>query len=449
MAASPVLLGLASDGRLAAHVREGSDRAFEVLFERHHRALLAFCRSMVGPTDEADDALQQTFLAAYRDLARGREPDALRPWLFGIARRRCLAILSTRRARPEVEAPEPVTDGLHSHVAAREDLRGVLGDIEGLPESQRTALVLAELGGLSHDEIAAILGCRREKVKALVFQARTSLTTGRAARDVSCAEVRAELAKVRAAVARRKVLRRHLHDCTDCQAFRDRMRGGRRALGLLLPGLGLKRLLIGGLLGSGGAGAGAGAGGIAATALVVIAIPIGGTAAVLTRSDEPRPSDSAPAVRTTGVPAVAAAVPATYVALPSAAPARTRTATTVATRVRSKRRVAAKRRAATPAAQVPAAPRASAAPASQARRATPRRAVAAPPGAAVAEARRAKPAAPPGQTKSRPAKAQGPRATPATPATPAATAGRGSAAGTVAASRATLPPTRSNPSAAR
>ena len=255
MAASPVLLGLASDGRLAAHVREGSDRAFEVLFERHHRALLAFCRSMVGSTDEADDALQQTFLAAYRDLARGREPDALRPWLFGIARRRCLAILSTRRARPEVETPEPVTDGLHRHVAAREDLRGVLGDIEGLPESQRTALVLAELGGLSHDEIAAILGCRREKVKALVFQARTSLTTGRAARDVSCAEVRAELAKVRAAVARRKVLRRHLRDCTDCQAFRDRMRGGRRALGLLLPGLGLERLLLGGVLGSVGAGA--------------------------------------------------------------------------------------------------------------------------------------------------------------------------------------------------
>ena len=444
MAANPVLLGLASDGRLAAHVREGSDRAFEVLFERHHRALLAFCRSMVGSADEADDALQQTFLAAYRDLARGREPDALRPWLFGIARRRCLAILSTRRARPDVEAPEPVTDGLHSHVAAREDLRGVLGDIEGLPESQRAALVLAELGGLSHDEIAAILGCRREKVKALVFQARTSLTTGRAARDVSCAEVRGELAKVRGAVARRKVLRRHLRDCTDCQAFRDRMRGGRRALGLLLPGLGLKRLLLGGLLGSGGAGAGAG--GLAATALVVIAIPIGGTAAVLTRSDEPNPSDSAPAARTTEVPAVAAAVPATYVALPSAAPARTRTAKTVATRARSKRRVAAKRQAATPAAQVPAAPRASAAPSPQARRANPRRAVAAPPGAAVAEARRAKPAAPPGQTKSRPAKAQGPRAT---QATPAATAGRGSAAGTVPASRATHPPTPSNPSAAR
>ena len=124
MAANPVLLGLASDGRLAAHVREGSDRAFEVLFERHHRSLLAFCRSMVGSTDEADDALQQTFLAAYRDLARGREPDALRPWLYGIARRRCLAILGTRRARPEVEAPEPVTDGLHSHVAARETCAG-------------------------------------------------------------------------------------------------------------------------------------------------------------------------------------------------------------------------------------------------------------------------------------------------------------------------------------
>jgi RNA polymerase sigma factor (sigma-70 family) len=443
VAANPVLLTLASDGRLAAQVREGSERAFEVLVERHHRGLLAFCRSMLGSADEADDALQQTFLAAYRDLARGREPDALRPWLFGIARRRCLAILGARRAGSDAEAPEPVSDGLHSHVAAREDLRGIIGDLEDLPESQRTALVLAELGGVPHDDIAAILGCRREKVKALVFQARTSLATGRAARDTSCAEVRAELATVRGAVARRKVLRRHLRDCTDCQAFRDGMRGGRRALGLLLPGLGLKRLLLGGLLGSGGAGAGAG--GLAATALVVIAIPVGGTAAVLTRSAEPGRSGSAPAARTTEAPAVAAAVPAAYVATPAAAPARPRTAKTVATPVRSKHRATAKRRGAVKRRAAARAPQVTGAPASPTRRATPRRAGAAPPGAARAQARRATPSAPPGQTKARPAKPQGRRATPATPATPA---GRASAAGTVPASRATRPPTPSNPSAA-
>jgi RNA polymerase sigma factor (sigma-70 family) len=459
VAANLGLLSLASDGRLAAQVRDGSERAFEVLFERHHRALLAFCRSTLGSADEADDALQQTFLAAYRDLARGREPDALRPWLFGIARRRCLALIAARRARPAADGPEPASDGLHSHVATREDLRGVLGDLETLPESQRTALVLAELGGLSHDEIAVTLGCRREKVKALVFQARTTLATARAARDTSCAEVRAELATVRGIVSRGKVLRRHLRDCTECQAYRDGMRGRRRALGLLLPGLGLKRVLLGGLLGSSGAGAGtgagAGAGGLAATALVVIAIPVGGTTAVLTRSGEPHRSDSAPAVRTTEVPAVAAAVPAVPAAVPSAAPAPTRPGKAAAPSARSKRRVAAKRRAVARskavarAPQAPvtprasALPRASAAPASHARRATPRRAAVARPGAARAEARRATPSVARGQANGRPAKAQGPPATAATPP------GRGSSGGTVPASQATRPPTPSNPSAAR
>jgi RNA polymerase sigma factor (sigma-70 family) len=452
VAANLGLLALASDGRLAAQVRDGSERAFEVLFERHHRALLAFCRSTLGSADEADDALQQTFLAAYRDLARGREPDALRPWLFGIARRRCLALIAARRPRPAADGPEPASDGLHSHVATREDLRGVLGDLETLPESQRTALVLAELGGLSHDEIAVTLGCRREKVKALVFQARTTLATARAARDTSCAEVRAQLATVRGAVSRGKVLRRHLRDCTECQAYRDGTRGRRRALGLLLPGVGLKRVLLGGLLGSSGAGAGAGAGGLAATALVVIAIPVGGTTAVLTRSGEPHPSDSAPAVRTTEVPAVAAAVPA---AVPSAAaPAPTRPVKAAAPRARSKPRVAAKRRpvarsrAVAQAPQAPVTPRAStlprasAAPASHARPATSRRAAVARPGAARAEARRATPPVARGQGHGRPARAQGPPATSATPP------GRGSSAGTVPASKATLPPTRSNPSAA-
>jgi RNA polymerase sigma factor (sigma-70 family) len=459
VAANLGLLSLASDGRLAAQVRDGSERAFEVLFERHHRALLAFCRSTLGSADEADDALQQTFLAAYRDLARGREPDALRPWLFGIARRRCLALIAARRARPAADGPEPASDGLHSHVATREDLRGVLGDLETLPESQRTALVLAELGGLSHDEIAVTLGCRREKVKALVFQARTTLATARAARDTSCAEVRAELATVRGIVSRGKVLRRHLRDCTECQAYRDGMRGRRRALGLLLPGLGLKRVLLGGLLGSSGAGAGtgagAGAGGLAATALVVIAIPVGGTTAVLTRSGEPHRSDSAPAVRTTEVPAVAAAVPAVPAAVPSAAPAPTRPGKAAAPSPRSKRRVAGKRRAVArsravaQAPQAPVAPRASAlprasaAPASHARPATPRRAAVGRPGGARAEARRASPPVARGQANGRPAKAQGPPATAATPP------GRGSSGGTVPASQATRPPTPSNPSAAR
>src|SRR6185312_6312204 len=64
------LLRLAGDDRLVQEIQRGSDAAFEVVFERHSAALLAFCRHMLGSPEEAEDALQSTFSAAYRDLRR-------------------------------------------------------------------------------------------------------------------------------------------------------------------------------------------------------------------------------------------------------------------------------------------------------------------------------------------------------------------------------------------
>jgi DNA-directed RNA polymerase specialized sigma24 family protein len=87
------LLRLASDERLVAHVRAGSERAFEALFDRHHRALLTFCRHMLGSLADAEDAVQHTFLSAYRDLMRSQNPIVLRPWLYTIARHRCVSVL--------------------------------------------------------------------------------------------------------------------------------------------------------------------------------------------------------------------------------------------------------------------------------------------------------------------------------------------------------------------
>jgi RNA polymerase sigma factor (sigma-70 family) len=156
------LLRLASDQRLVDQVRVGSERAFEALFDRHHRPVLAFCRHMLGSREEAEDVVQLTFLAAYRDLGRGERPAALRPWLYGIARHRCLSVLRARREHPVGEVTLPATDRLAAEVATREDLRAVLANVAHLPEDQRAALVLAELGDVSHDEIARILGCPRE-----------------------------------------------------------------------------------------------------------------------------------------------------------------------------------------------------------------------------------------------------------------------------------------------
>lgn len=300
-----------SDQRLVNQVLAGSERAFEVLFDRHHRPVLAFCRHMLGSREEAEDAAQQTFLAAYRELRRAA-PLEFRPWLYAIARHRCLAALRARRACSLQEVPERGADCLITEVTVREDLRAALADVSRLPDDQRAALILAELSDMSHAQIAEILGCPRDKVKALVFQARSSLTTGRAARESPCAEIQEQLRTLRAGALRRAVLRRHLHDCPGCRAYREQLRIQRRQLGLLLPvgpTVGLKRAVLGALFGSSGGGAGGaaltagalGGAGLAVTALVTVAIPAGTVSVALTESRDGRePARPLASARTKG-----------------------------------------------------------------------------------------------------------------------------------------------------
>ena len=189
-----------SDDALVARVRAGDERAFELVFDRYHRGLLAFCRRMLASDEEAEDALQHTFMAAYRALRdqRAADPpqglalhDRAQPLPVGPAR-------APRAGRPRRRATPP-SDGLAADVDRRAELRGLLADLEQLPEEQRAALVLFELGDHSHDEIAEVLGVRRDKVKALVFQARESLAGWRRARETPCVEIREQLATARGA----------------------------------------------------------------------------------------------------------------------------------------------------------------------------------------------------------------------------------------------------------
>jgi RNA polymerase sigma factor (sigma-70 family) len=302
------VLRIASDERLVELVRSGSEPAFEAVYDRHHRGVLSFCRHMLGSAEEAEDAVQHTFLAAYRDLLGSGKSIRLRPWLYAIARNRCLSMLRARREQLHGELVEPATENLSAEVQRREDLRAVIRDLTELPDDQRAALVLAELGAVSHGEIAEVLDCPREKVKALVFQARSSLSDARAAREASCAEIQEQLANLRGGALRRTVLRRHLAGCPACRAFRAELRVQRRALAILLPvvpSAGLKQAVLGSVLGGGGTAGGAavagglaaaggsagagGAGAVAAKALVAVCLAGGGTAATVSvaRDDGP------------------------------------------------------------------------------------------------------------------------------------------------------------------
>jgi RNA polymerase sigma factor (sigma-70 family) len=252
-----------------ARVRAGDERAFELVFDRYHRGLLAFCRRMLASDEEAEDAVQHTFMAAYRALRSSDRPIHLKAWLYTIARNRCLSVLRARREQVALDDGHAATDGLAADVDRRAELRGLLADLDQLPEEQRAALVLFELGDHTHDEIAEVLGVRRDKVKALVFQARESLASWRRARETPCREIREQLATARGAAFKRAALRRHVARCEGCARFETEVRRQRSAMALLLPVVptaGLKAAVLGAAGIGAGAGAGAGGGSLAGLA---------------------------------------------------------------------------------------------------------------------------------------------------------------------------------------
>jgi RNA polymerase sigma factor (sigma-70 family) len=310
------LLALAGDGRLVEQVRRGNEAAFEVIFERHGSAILAFCRHMLGTREEAEDAVQHTFAAAYRDLQRGADRDiALKPWLFAIARNRCLSVLRARREVPTaadaLESGSPSGAGLAEHVEDRADLRNLLADVRELPDEQRAALLLTELADLSHIEVAGVLGCEVSRVKGLVFRARSALIARREAREMPCESIREQLANLRGGSLRRSELRLHLRECPGCRSYREQVRQQRRMLAAALPvapTLGLKSSVLA-AVGIGGGSAGgltAAAGGLGGATVAKVAVAgvlagggvVAGTAVV--ESERPAAPPSPPTQQVDG-----------------------------------------------------------------------------------------------------------------------------------------------------
>jgi RNA polymerase sigma factor (sigma-70 family) len=162
--------------------------AAEVLYERHSERLLGYFVHQLGSRDEAEDALQTTFLNAFRGLRRGVVPVAEWPWLLTIARNVCLTRWETVRRRRLHEVPRD------PHLI-EESAPAVLPSAEiplvpalaALPEQQRRAIVLREWHGLSYREIADELDVSVGAVESLIFRARGSLAKqlrGRRALDL-------------------------------------------------------------------------------------------------------------------------------------------------------------------------------------------------------------------------------------------------------------------------
>ncbi len=152
----------------------------EDLFNEHYRRLYSYCLRQLGSPEEAEDAVQATYLNACRSLMAGFEPDVAQAWLFKVAQNVCLTRQRSTWRRARLERPQDLQE-MQDFLAAPEppadELFGLEEALAGLPDQQRRAILLREWQGLSYREVAAKLGLTQAAVETLIFRARRSLAT--------------------------------------------------------------------------------------------------------------------------------------------------------------------------------------------------------------------------------------------------------------------------------
>jgi RNA polymerase sigma factor (sigma-70 family) len=162
------------DPRLVALVREGYEAAFEEIVRRYDGPLRRYAASIVGGRSE--DVLQDAFSKALPALCRDEAQIDLRPWLFRIVRNTALNELRDNPPSPELLAETIGGSGNPAEeLERREQLAELIRRLRALPERPRAAIVMRELEGLGHAEIAAALGLSDGAARQAIYRARQAL----------------------------------------------------------------------------------------------------------------------------------------------------------------------------------------------------------------------------------------------------------------------------------
>ena len=185
---------------LAARAAHGDSAAFEALMRRHNRMLFRTARAILRDDAEAEDALQEAYIQAYRSLASFRGDAQLSTWLARIVANEALQRLrkQTRRAEivPLQSAPAPEVEQVmdsdidntpHSSAERAEVRRLLESQIDALPDSYRAVFMLRAVEELSVEETAEVLGLPPATVRTRLFRARSMLREALAQKiDVAC-----------------------------------------------------------------------------------------------------------------------------------------------------------------------------------------------------------------------------------------------------------------------
>ena len=151
------------------------------LYERYSGQIYGYCVHQLGSREEAEDAVQTTFMNAFRGLQRGIVPEHESAWLFKIAHNVCLSRRRSSWRRGKIEAPNNL-EVLQEIIPGREQIADELirlqEVLEDMPENQRRAILLREWQGMSYREISIELGLSQAAVETLIFRARRALAQG-------------------------------------------------------------------------------------------------------------------------------------------------------------------------------------------------------------------------------------------------------------------------------
>lgn len=151
------------------------------LYERHATKIHNYCRHQLGSREEAEDAVQTTFMNAFRALGKGVVPEAEAAWLYKIAENVCLSRRRSSWRRNRIESPadfELIEEVVPGPNRQRDELIGIEDALAAMPEQQRRAILLREWQGLSYREISTELEVSQSAVETLIFRARRSLAQG-------------------------------------------------------------------------------------------------------------------------------------------------------------------------------------------------------------------------------------------------------------------------------
>jgi RNA polymerase sigma-70 factor, ECF subfamily len=161
---------------LVVRAQEGDAGAFEVLARRHQAALYRVAVQVIGDPAEAEDAVQEALLDAWRRIGLFRGESSFATWMYRIVTNRCLGQLRRRRPVPvEVDDRVPAPDFPERAAELDAGLAALGRALRGLPDDQRACWVLRELEGLGYTDIAAITGASEDAVRGRIHRARVRL----------------------------------------------------------------------------------------------------------------------------------------------------------------------------------------------------------------------------------------------------------------------------------